>query len=203
MTVLVEYVRNIAVFTIFNSLTGAIVPNGKLKGYVDLVMNVILVLLLISPVVGLLNIDFNGVLADMGLQYDRRVIAGEFSRSDERQNELILSAFQNNLKEQARRLVSINTEYSFVNAVFIVGTGENDFGAVKEVYLTVERKPEQNKFFGSFIRIEPISVRQGTDKLVRNEEEHTNDELEKIKNAVSDFYNIPSSNIYIIVHKTD
>ena len=210
MEMLREYVRNIAVYVIFMALAGAIIPEGKLKSYVDLTMGIILVLILVSPVAGLLGADFPGALAGLGLQFERRVMAGEFAHNDAEHNALILSIYRDNLREQARRLIESFRDFVFINARFEIGEEERNFGEIKGIWIELaERRdtPEQ-RMFGGLIRIEPVSIRIGTDIPLEITPENSNDNLNederiiRIKNAISDFYMIPSSNINIIVQKT-
>ncbi|MCL2704553.1 MAG: stage III sporulation protein AF [Defluviitaleaceae bacterium] len=203
MVAIYEFVRNIAVYMIFAGIAGVLAPEGKLKSYVDMTMNVILVLMLIQPIAGIFKTDFTDILSEMRFQFDTKAMAGEYVYYDEKQNEMILSAYQNNLKEQLRRLLAAYNDYDYVDAYFTVGKGEADFGEIKEIWIEMTEEKEQGGAFSGLIRIEPVRVRQGTGKPAETFEELASAGHEKIKNAVSDFYNIPSSNIYITVLKTD
>lgn len=198
MDLLREYVRNIAVYVIFMGLAGVIVPEGKLKSFVDLTMGVILVLILAAPISGLLGMDFMGAFSDVGLQFERRVVAGEFHRDDEAQNQLVLAAFHDSLRDQVRRLLENDAEFAFVDARFDIGRGEEDFGEILAVSVIVAERAVEESARG-IIWIEPVSIWVGA-AAATDDEGRGAGEL-RIKNAISDFYKVPSSNIHVIVQK--
>lgn len=72
MTWLSTYVRNLAVFILFMTFAGMIVPSGKYKGYVNLISGFVLMFLLVSPLVSLLAME--GLMQDQGLPVFQEVV---------------------------------------------------------------------------------------------------------------------------------
>lgn len=196
MSAISDFVRNIAVFMIFAGFVGVIVPDGKYKGYVNVVLGLILVLLLINPVAALLRGDLSEVFADMGLRYDRSVI-NSYVYDDDAQNELILETYRNNLSAQLKRLTAGFTGYEYISSDFTVGNGD-DFGEILAIKLELSKTgAPQVKTGVPLIRIEPVTITgtalPGTTPAPQTED----DELLDMKKTISDFYNVTSSNIYI------
>ncbi|MCL2406939.1 MAG: stage III sporulation protein AF [Defluviitaleaceae bacterium] len=204
MAILVEYIRNIAVYVMFTALVGAFVPDGKLKGFTELFLNVILVIILITPITNLLGRDINSILLDFNFGMERQVMNENFNLLDNTQNELIINTFRDNLREQTRRLLTAFDEYDLVDAEFVVGVTEGDFGQIFEVYLTLQARQANIDTRQGIIRVEPVRVQAGSGRAVppaQSDSDMYSETVLRIKNLLADFYNIPSSNIHVI-HST-
>ncbi|MDR1703792.1 MAG: stage III sporulation protein AF [Clostridiales bacterium] len=196
---LYDYVRNVAVFLIFMSIAGIIVPEGRFKGYINLALRLILVLLVAQPLITLAGSGFAGTFFDMGMNLDGRAMRGEYVFNDASQNEKILESYKKNLETQLERLIQPYS-YSVESCVFTVGENEADFGEIKNVYLALSkgRKTDESR---SVIRVEPVRI--GSPALPSEEQEAVQDEIKSIKKAISDFYNVTSTNILITVQRTE
>jgi len=199
MTIFYEFIRNIAVYMIFCSLAGIFVPDGKFKGYVELVLNIILVLILIAPLAAVLQVDMAEAFNSFNMQFGRRVTLSEFVPNDEPHNEMILSIFKDNLTVQTRRVVEGLGEYRLERAEFVVGRSAEDFGVIKEIHLDIVPESSGRGVLSGLIRIEPITFQQGSGRSLASAEDEQAEVIISIKNALADFYNIPSSNIHVTV----
>jgi len=70
-----DYIRNIAMFLIFSSFVGIIMPGEKYKQYVDLALGIILILVIIAPLGNVITALGGDVFSDISLSYDRALMA--------------------------------------------------------------------------------------------------------------------------------
>ena len=204
-----SYVRNIAVFLIFMGFVGVIAPDGKYKSYINLTLGFILVLIVIGPILNILNGGFDALLSDisfsgLGFSGERTVLASDYNHSEGLQNKMILDAYKEKLEEQLMAVVwpHLKKSHSYESGVFQVGEGSEDFGEIFAIQLVLAEGRESGEP-PPLIYIEPIVI--GDKKLPDslNEPAEEDSYIKNLKKVISDFYNITSSNIYIIVQKMD
>lgn len=201
-----SYIANIAVFLIFMGFIGVILPEGKYKDYINLTLGFILVIIVTAPVIGFLGGGYSDIFADMSLNYDKNVMSLEHSSYDDAQNAMVLSAYEDGLKTQLERVVNMNGTYYFINASFMLGKDDDNFGEILSINLELSQKPK-TAAKTPIIRIEPVTVGNTlpgfADSGSAGKETEEDEGIKNLRKAISDFYNIVQGNIYINVHESD
>lgn len=145
------------------TLVEIILPDGKYRSYIKLVLGFVLIIVIISPINKLMNNKLELNILGNDIQISKNIIDDEKEIYDKKQKELIFKEFNNKLEKQIIMLIN---NYADVNEVNIY-------------YKNTE-----------CVEIDEISI------VISNETDN-----EKIKNMISDFYNLPVDNIYITVQK--
>jgi stage III sporulation protein AF len=108
---LAYFARNIAVFIIFTSFVGMILPNGKYRAYIDLLFGLILILLIAEPIIGFTQNGFGGgVSFETGDESD-------FGLYTEMQDELVAEAL-------SAQIGLVLTDYEVLGADVTVRNGQ-------------------------------------------------------------------------------
>ena len=194
-----NYVRNIAVFMIFSSFIGIIMPGEKYKQYVDLVLGIVLIFVIIAPLGGIiagLSGGSGDIFSDINLSYDRAVMARHIESAEEAGLEQILSNYREALTEQLRRIVG-NHAFTLHHAEFEIDTGE-DFGKILHLHLVVSQGEASS---ARLVRIDPVRINpaintRGQAQTAENGDVET-PQIMSLKNVISDFYNLDMSNIIL------
>jgi len=201
---LMLYIKNIAVFLIFMSLVGIITPDNKYKGYINLTLGFIMMIMLISPISGIVSgmSDADILLAEAKTAFDTGKYDGVL-------DEQIIETYKKGLSESLKSFVNKETTatgLTYDSSDFEIETSETGFGNIYGVHLTVSEGETSAKGENKpLIRIEKVDVDMSVpfENIFKEEtEEKTNDaddeQIIYLKNRISDFYNISQDNIYIV-----
>jgi len=204
-----DYVHNIAMVVIFASFLGLILPRGKYKDYVKLVMGLAVILAVISPVANIFGggslenffeearAQFN--LAELNLSMDiaRNAAAGDFG-SENTMLAAVLEEYRSGLEAQMRLIIS-NLGHELKESRIYIDESNENFGLITELELIITKKSDDAS--NSLIRVDRVSVETigitGTENIDTDE----NPEINAIKNLLSDFYNLSVENIHIKVNE--
>ena len=187
-----SYIRNIAVFIIFVSLIDLIIPSNKYKGYIHLASGFILILIMIEPIGFLFSNTIDPF--QMSVQTNRDIIMREQEYYESRQRDIVLNTHRTQLESHLQRLVSNNNHYEFQSGTIVVSNSIEYFGTVKRIYLALSQQ-ELPQIQRPFIRIERVDI------TAQNNEPEISQELNNLKNVISNFYNLSEENIYITVQR--
>lgn len=199
-----DYVRSIAVFLILLSFIRILMPHDKYKCYIDLLLGLIIISVVVSPLAQLMqnkSKPLDALLPALNYKINSYEIKNE-EYIRETQNKLILSTYTDELKKQVRDLVDSSTAYSLEDAEFDIGQDKDDFGDVLSIHVLLsEKDAEAAAYEASFIRVDGVKVRIPNQTAPEGTFD-TNEEIMRIKNLVSSFYNLSADNIYITVRKS-
>ena len=196
------YIKNIAIFIIFMSFVGMIIPQSKYKGYINLVMGFVLIFLVLSPlqsIMGGFTGDIGSAVTRMQNSLELNIMAKGLDVYDEAQKELVINEFKAQINAQIKSRMDKDPKFAYLSSEIEVDRGEN-FGAITGITLAVTEKPPDNTE-KAFIRIEPVTI----DTIsvfapkAQNAEPEPSAEIESIKKSLSDFYNLPISNIHVTI----
>ncbi len=168
------YVKNVGYFLVFSVFVRVITPNSRYKGFVDVVLGLLLIIVILGPIQALLSQAASIKLA--GVEE-----ASASARRDEKyyqgfRSSVLKNAFDKELKEQ---LTALLAEEGFVLTQLDTEVNE-DFTAVTKMELTVYAEDKGVPF----IRVEAKEA-----SLV---------EISNIKNRISNVYNLSGDNIHIV-----
>ena len=182
-----EYLRNITYYLLFAALVGLIAPTGKYKKFVSLVMGLIMLVLLLTPIRGIVGRQIPVTEWFAGIMPQPAYYAASVDDTYALwRGTYLAGAFQAQLSAQLEGLLSRSSitmhEASFEHTA--------DFSRITSITVSVSRQQEASRRV-PFIRIEPVQINRDTPP-----EDPLADE---VKNLIAGFYNLPGSHIYVKV----
>ncbi|MDR1538651.1 MAG: stage III sporulation protein AF [Clostridiales bacterium] len=206
MSYISHWLRNLSYFLIFFAFAGIILPSEKYKKYINLCMGIVLIVIMMEPIARLFSIqeipiyEFFAGLAQESLPsesppYSRSSSSDSSSISgfddaqnpyDEMQRQLIKQSFDAQAKSQVSRMI----EKEGFEVASVEVSSSPDLSSITGIDAVVRRKLASGK--RPFIYVEPVKPRIGA-----VEESGEPEEIKRIKNTISDFYNMSADNINI------
>ncbi|WP_250277673.1 stage III sporulation protein AF [[Clostridium] colinum] len=179
-----DYIKNIILFLVFMSFIQVILPTNKYRSYINLVFGMILVFIMIEP----LNLIFDSVknvealtiFNEQDFKQNNMINVEKYKNI---QNDMVKSAFKENIKSQIKTILKDKYIIKDINLELY----ENKYEEIniESIYLTLV-KNNQN------IYIKPFNE----DKNLQNAEKQ---EIDNIKNLISQVYNIKTDNVFITI----
>jgi len=168
-----EYIKGIIFFLVFASFVGIILPEGKYKKYINLVMGFVVMALIFKPVTNL-----GGIVGNISAQLSQPVSLGSEAFDDTHQ-QMIADAVKAQMYGQLSRAADA-LGYSLINLDTDI---DLDTGEIKSITMTLTDQKDRSE-----IVIAPIT-------LLPKADSPEND----IKKIVSDFYQLQEEHIYVII----
>ena len=179
-----DYIRNIILFLVFMSFIQVILPNNKYRCYINLVFGMILIFIMIKPIDSILNgvnnIDSLNIFNNQDFEINSNIDSEKYK---DIQNQMVKNAFQDNIKVQIESI--LKNEYVIKKINLELYENKYEEINIDKIYLTLNK-------FNKNIYIKPFNE----DKNIENLEKK---EINDIKKLISDFYNMPSENIFITI----
>ncbi|TAH66647.1 MAG: hypothetical protein EWM47_09940 [Anaerolineaceae bacterium] len=211
MNEIYEWVRNIVIYLILNTIIMNLLGNSSYKKYVSIISGMILLLIVVSPFLKLINMDeiLDYYLNTNIYQTDVSDFQNELRIMEDKQKEAVFAGFTERIKDQVADILQDDNLYLYdVDVVINQDTESGSFGEI--ISLTVN---------AGYLEDEAIPVQMiDIDKIVISNikkdksGDYINDEYgEKamqnlpspqeihIKKRLSDFYNMKQDNINISI----
>jgi stage III sporulation protein AF len=201
-TEIYNWIKNIVIYMIINTIIMNLLGNKSYKKYVSIVSGMILVLIVISPLVKLMKLNDN---LDYFLQYNYFSIeTSDFKNQLEQargeQEEAIFTEYRQKIKEQVRDLLLGNDIYlKSCNITMDEDPDSSTYGQILAMNITAGTDQTVEASGGSLV-IDRIEIPQISIDQEENQSAKTPSPLEiTIKNELSDFYNMDKGNINISI----
>ncbi len=181
MEFLCTYAKNIAYFVVFTTFAEIIIPEGTYRKYINIVTGFFVIFLSVTPISALfsnLNIfaEKNFFAADWEL--NKRLMQKEEKYYENKKNDIILIEMKKDVEKKTEDILNI-------------------YGQVKKVSVEIDKEKLDIK------NVHAEVILKENKKFIRIENKNEISELEeKLKNIISDFYNLDNNNINIIVRKS-
>jgi len=178
-----EYIRGIIFFLIFVSFVGIILPEGKYKNYINLVLGFVVMALVFRPVS-----DIGGIVGNISAQLLQTSVM-DGGVYEENYQAMIADTVRAQMREQLSRAMDVMGYHLIsLDADINIETGE-----LRSITLTLT-SPETP----SEIRIAPITILPATEA---SDAVSTVEASADIKKIVSDFYQLPEEHIHVIIRQ--
>ncbi len=191
-----SYIRGIIFFLLFASFVGIILPSGKYKSYISIVLGFVVVFLVFEPIGKLSGVkDMDWLVKGVNSQLN---VANQLSgyRTEDIEAErkkLIEEAFNDEMKVKVAEVLD---DYDVVNLKTDIDLKS---GELKEINLSVtKKKSEEKSKKEKLVHIEPVKIKKESQK--DNSKKQTA-EIAEIKKIISNFYNLPQGHIYVNVQE--
>ena len=191
MDEIISYAKTVLFFLVFVNLMMQLLKGSSYERFVHPVCGMILVIMIIRPVMGLFGGE-EKVLYAAEQKLSLLLVQNEvpLSYEDEAGYELVvLETYEQELVKQLSGILE-EEGLAVADADFSVSAEEKDFGTIRGLSLTAEKKREGST---SRIEIAPIVFESQTrDDAVSAEEI-------RIKDKLADFYQMDGDNIYVSI----
>lgn len=198
-----EWITNLIGVAMLGILMDTLLPNGDLKKYTRLIMGLVILSILLKPMLLIFdNIpSIESQITKHALAVDAQKIEYQSKIMEEKQLQQIKTLFQKKLESQIEKQILSIQSYPSVKAkaVFSEKDGKADYSNLKYIHVEVASK--------NTMSVKPVKIKINDDNeaFSDNAKEITlpNDEIDKIKNTLSDFYGIPKNKIIVKELKGD
>ena len=178
-----NYIKNIIFFLIFMSFIQVILPTNKYRSYINLIFGMILVFIMIEP----LNILFDNVKNIEAItifnEDDFKNNNIDINKYKNIQNEMVKSAFKDNIKKQIETILKDN--YFIKDIEVSLYENKYDEINIQEIQLTLTSNNKN-------IYVKPF--KEDNDLKLKEQKE-----IDNIKNSISQYYNLNIENISIML----
>ncbi len=178
-----NYIKNIIFFLIFMSFIQVILPTNKYRSYINLIFGMILVFIMIEP----LNILFDNVKNIEAItifnEDDFKNNNIDINKYKNIQNEMVKSAFKDNIKKQIETILKDN--YFIKDIEVSLYENKYDEINIQEIQLTLTSNNKN-------IYVKPF--KEDNDLKLKEQKE-----IDNIKNTISQYYNLNIENISIML----
>lgn len=199
MQAVYEWIRNIVVFMILNTLIMNVFGDSNYKKYIRLVTGMILVIIVISPIIDFLRMsDKVDHLFEVSVfTADTSEFKSELKMMEEKEQRVIWEQYSDRVIEQAKIIV-VRHGFTVKEADISFNTDleSQNFGEIIKMDFVVEQRKEDMA-----LRREKITI----DKIMISERKKEMEVMAPspaeiiLKNDLSDFYNMNGDNINISI----
>lgn len=204
MDVIYTWIKNIIVYMILNTIIMNLLGNSSYKKYVSIVSGMILVLIVVSPLMNVMeledNLDYYLEANDFAVETSD--FQNDLQRMEEKQSDAIFSEYQEKIKKQVDNMLREDGIYLVTFDINLDRdiTSET-FGDILRMDITASVEPQESSVMSQRLSVEVI------DKIeikISKEEEasavYVPSPMEiNIKKRLSDFYNIEPNNINVSI----
>lgn len=189
-----DWANQIIVAIVIAIIFELIIPNGKNKKYIKMVINLYVLFVLLNPIVSKFNGISNLSLSDS----DYKKYIGEENSiqtsSTVKSDEIIKSTMENSIKQDIKN--KLLSEGYKINSISIDIDNNNE--KINSVKLSIEKKTEESNNTVSNIevnKVEEVNInsesKKSTDSKIKKKE------IENVKKIISEEYNISEDKIEV------
>jgi stage III sporulation protein AF len=205
MGMIYEWVRNMVIFLVLTTIIGNLLGKSSYKKYVNLITGIILVLLVVSPLLQLFQLEdsLDYYLSTNLFMAEANDYNGRLIDSEQNQMSSIIEEYKTIIKEQVDGLLKSKGYYlQDINIQIEEDESNENFGKLKYLEVTVGLSEEEKTKSSSInkVIIDKIRVGDKEDENKSSDDILTPDEI-NIKNLLSDFYNMQPDNINISIQE--
>lgn len=183
------WAQRIIIVVIICTIIEMILPEGKNKKYIKIVMGIYVVFTIISPIIAKIN---NKEKIDLEKYLDVNVSNETIETSATMDtNKYIEEVYKEKLKEDVKeKLLNINYETKNVN-LEIETKNDNTYGSILSLEVTVSKEKEEKS--ENTIRINKVTIGENN----KDKADLTKEEIDKIKKCLVENYKIDEEKISV------
>lgn len=204
MDVIYTWIKNIIIYMILNTIIMNLLGNSSYKKYVSIVSGMILVLIVISPLMNVMDLEDN---LDYFIQSNEFAVEtsnfqSDLSQMEEKQKDLVFDEYQKKIQKQITDMLLVEGVYlTNISLTLDMDVASDSYGQIKNIKMSASMKSSEEDVNTDTLRIDEIDINSID---ISGEEDKTTENLPSpmeinIKNKLSDFYNIEPDNINISI----
>ncbi len=144
-----QWVINIVALVLFIVMFEMLLPNGKMKKYINLVTGTILIIAIISPLTGLLgkNTDITAIQVLNSNNLERLEVEKESKVLEEEQMKQIVDVYRDKIIEQLEQNAEEvkGVKQAYADVIFNEDYNSKNFGEIKRAYIEIVPETKSTK----------------------------------------------------------
>ncbi|HHU70884.1 MAG TPA: stage III sporulation protein AF [Clostridiales bacterium] len=198
-----EWIRSIVIYMILNTIIMNLIGKSSYKKYISVISGMILMLIIITPVLEIMNIEdtIDLHIASNNVSMEAANFKNSLRKMEEKQIDEIFAEYKEKIWKDIETMLQ-EDELKLADISIEINRDENspNFGYINKMNIKMKKEEVNNKKDDVLnikrIEIDPISF----SKNRKNDEANPPSAIEiRIKNKLSDFYNIKGDNINISI----
>lgn len=207
MAEIYSWVKNIIIFMVLTSIISNLLGKSSYKKFVNLVTGIILVIMVISPLLKLFQLEntLDYYFTTNSLLADAQELNSQLEGMENGQKQVIFNEYKEQIKVQVAKVLDDDKLQIYnMNITIDEDDTSNNYGDILSLSIAAgyEKKEEESKEAISIdsVNIEKIKIEK-QEKETGKEKNYLSPEEINAKNKLSDFYNIDSDNINISIQE--
>ncbi len=186
------WVNQVIVAIIIAVIFELILPNGKNKKYIKMIINLYVLFVLVNPIVSkFINLSDNQFSEETLKKYFKQENAIEVN-SNLNSKEIIQNTFEKTIKDDIKNKLALKGYKTTSLSIYIYNNDENNM-QIKSIDIEVQKDDKENKSSSNLINeIEKINIGKKEEK-----QEISKKEVEEIKKILSEEYSLDKSKINV------
>lgn len=186
------WVNQVIVAIIIAVIFELILPNGKNKKYIKMIINLYVLFVLVNPIVSkFINLSDNQFSGEILKKYFKQENAIEVN-SNLDSKEIIQNTFEKTIKDDIKNKLALKGYKTTSLSIYIYNNDENNM-QIKSIDIEVQKDDKENKSSSNSINeIEKINIGRKEEK-----QEISKKEVEEIKKILSEEYSLDKSKINV------
>lgn len=197
-----EWIRNIIIYMILNTIIMNLLGNKSYKKYVSIVSGMILVLIVVSPLIKYMELEeiLDYYLKSNDFAIEASDFKNDLNRMEEEQSNLIFEEYKKKIEQQVEEILLKEGVVAESIRITIDNNPKSDtFGELLQMDIVAGYEPTENekgRVTVEEIVIGPIHIGEASE----NTKKKVPSPMEiNIKKELSDFYNMKQDNINISI----
>jgi len=188
------WANQIIVAVIIATIFEMILPNGKNKKYIKMVIGIYVLFTLIQPIASKLTGNEFTISTNHEKYFDEDILETSSDNFENNNSKLIENAYINNIKEDVQAKIE-HKGYTVKSCNINIINNEENYGAIESIVLNIQTK-EKDKNANNKIEIEKVEVNVGEEKIIENSSIN-NKEKQDIIEFLSEEYSVEKTAIII------
>lgn len=209
MNILFETVKNVVIYLILITVVMNLLGKSSYKKYIGIFTGMILIIIVISPILKLLNLDKNldYYLDIQRFSVDAKELNTELSVAAEQQKDTVIQEYRNTLKNQINKLLT-NMDLSLIDFDVTIEEDQEkeNYGAIDEIYLSVKKGVEEETDIETKVEkitIEKITIDDTEPSKAKPENKKQGDSVLEslVKQEVGELYELEQNQIIVEIQE--
>ncbi len=202
-----DWIKNIIIYLVLTTIITNLLGKSAYKKYVNLITGIILLILVISPLFKLFNLEdsLDYFFSANNLLAESKDINIKFDDMEDKKKETIILAYKEKIKTQIETI--LESENLYINSIVLTIDEENDsltYGQINALdiiasYIRVKDDVDSKKI--DKINIGKIKIGDNNESDETNVREILTPSEINVKKRLSDFYNMNPDNINISIQE--
>ena len=202
-----DWIKNIIIYLVLTTIITNLLGKSAYKKYVNLITGIILLILVISPLFKLFNLEdsLDYFFSANNLLAESKDINIKFDDMEDKKKETIILAYKEKIKTQIETI--LESENLYINSIVLTIDEENDsltYGQINALdiiasYIRVKDDVDSKKI--DKINIGKIKIGDNNESDEINVREILTPSEINVKKRLSDFYNMNPDNINISIQE--
>ncbi|SHJ49094.1 stage III sporulation protein AF [Paramaledivibacter caminithermalis] len=190
------WIKNIVMVIILVSFLDILIPDGKIKKYLNLILGFIVMIIILSPIIDFLNSNENleNEVFKISSKLDKKEYSFINSNIENKQVEQLSSLYKNRIKEDIVYRVESKYDVKVTKVnIELENSKDGKFGEIKSLELSLaDRNTKLNENAIPIVKIDVINNEQNTGTNNNSNEDNNidTDLRKKIKEDISNIYNL-------------